>query len=568
MRKAFAVFTAVLIVLSVRTVGTLPFGNASYMFIAQPSHYFAKEVPGLCPGGYQCWWGGWYPSIQITGKGVWVFGVTVQAQCGGILHFRKYPDYSCSQHCFEELPILYTAEVIYAPYWGSGYTPENVPVTYVPPGKYVVTSPSFYLHTNMRLWYFNDDGTGPKKMSAHVTSDSPRYGGENPATLLLQVKDNKTGEFLEVDSISGVITLPDCTQKTVITEDWCWNDTEKWYEYVWDFTNDNNVAADPKEGEYTCEVTVKKKFYEDATASCSFDVCYHARITLLIDEGRSDYAVGESVEMTVYAEEANGSPLEGTVESALVFEGTLIPLSWTSPDPGTYVTTYRPEKEGDYEITVRIRKEGVCYLEEASSTFSVRMCEQLFVQLEPAEAVINEPVELVMTVTDENGTPVPGCTIDSSLHLPDGSVLPLSWVDEGDGTYRTTYTPTMMGLHTICGSVFVFGENNCFYNTFDGIFTVSEKKLPDLVIRNEDITVHPEPTINSTVIVSVTVWNVGRADAEAFWVVILIDSKVVHKELIGGLAAGQGLTITYQWTVLHSGKHIIQALVDPPEGLQ
>ncbi len=548
------------------TVGTLPVGNAGYMHIGQPSHYFAKEVPGVCPGGYQCWYGGWYPSIQITGKGLWVFGVTVQAQSGGILHFRAYPDYFCSQHCIQELPILYTAEVMYVPYWGSGYTPESVPVTYIPPGRYVVTSPSFYMHTNMRLWYFYDDGTGPKKMSAKVTSDSPQYGGEN-STLLLQVKDNETGEFLKVDSISGVITLPDCTQKTVVTEDWCWNETEERYEYVWNFTNDNNVVSNPKEGEYTCEVTVKKKFYEDSTASCSFNVCYHARITLLLDEGRSIYAVGEPVKMTVYAEEANNTPVEGTVESALVFEGSLIPLSWTSPNPGTYVTTYTPEKEGDYTIMVRIRKEGVCYLEEASSTFSVRVCEPLFVAFEPAGAVINEPVELIVTVTDEDGSPVPGCTIDTSLHLSDDSVTPVSWVDEGDGTYRAVYTPSMIGLHTICGSVFAFGENNCFYNSLDGMFTVSEKKLPDLVIRNEDITVNPQPALGDTVTISVTVWNVGNKKAENFWVLILINDEVLYREFIGVLAENQSVTITYQWTVLYSGGFIIQALADPPEGL-
>ncbi len=180
-----------------------------------------------------------------------------------------------------------------------------------------------------------------------------------------------------MNSISGVITLPDCTQKTVVTEDWCWNETEKRYEYVWNFTNDNNVLSNPREGGYTCEVTVRKKFYEEVTASCSFNVCCHARITLIIDEGRSVYARGESVKMTVYAEEANNTPVEGTVESALVFEGSVIPLSWTSPNPGTYVTTYTPEKEGDYKITVRIRKEGVCYLEEALSTFSVQVCERL-----------------------------------------------------------------------------------------------------------------------------------------------------------------------------------------------
>jgi subtilase family serine protease len=120
----------------------------------------------------------------------------------------------------------------------------------------------------------------------------------------------------------------------------------------------------------------------------------------------------------------------------------------------------------------------------------------------------------------------------------------------------------------VCGVVIVEGEGTCYKALFDGSFAVTHKALPDLVILNEDISLDPaSPHIKEEVIISVTVRNEGKADAENFWVILLIDDEVVHRVFIEVLAKDESVTITYTWIPLYSGGYIIQAIADPPEGL-
>jgi hypothetical protein len=405
-------------------------------------------------------------------------------------------------------------------------------------------------------------------MQQPYKSDKPKYGRKDAtAVLTVQVTD-ESGAYIKVDSISGVIILPDNTQKTVDPKDWSWN--SDLYEYSWDFTNDEGVCADPKEGTYTAEVYVKKKYYEDVKAVTSFGVCYHVAIDLAFDKNPPDYTIGESVAMTMYIADENGNSLSADIKSVLLLpDSTVITdQEWTQTDPGTYVTSYLPQQEGVYHITIEVTEDIKCYLEEALGTFHVRTCDEALALLTIDDAVFHEPVELVLSVTDGNGNLLPGGDVISFLYLPGGSRIPLSWTDQKDGTYKTVYTPSVFGLHTVCGYVIVPHGSNCSKGFFDGYFNVSEtKKLPDLVIRNEDIIITPEPQLKETVTISVTVWNIGTADAEEFYVVILINDKIVYHTFIEVLAAGDSITIECEWTFLHSGGYIIQAIADPPEGL-
>jgi subtilase family serine protease len=115
--------------------------------------------------------------------------------------------------------------------------------------------------------------------------------------------------------------------------------------------------------------------------------------------------------------------------------------------------------------------------------------------------------------------------------------------------------------------VTAFNENVCFSGSFSKDFVISERNLPDLVIRNEDIVIEPEPRLGDTVVISVTVWNFGKKEAEDFWVIILIDDVVKYKEHVAILKPDESVTIEYEWTILYSGSFVIQAIADPPEGM-
>ena len=356
--------------------------------------------------------------------------------------------------------------------------------------------------------------------------------------LLMEVTDSETGELIEVDALSGRITLPDNTQKTLTAEEWVWNDTEKCYSYFWDFTNDDGTFSTPKEGINSAEVTVKKRSYTNAEASGEFGVCSHVEINLEFDKGIPLYSLGESVEIFVSVTDENGFGIDTGLDSVLTLpDGTEVPLTWTLEE-GIYSTFYEPEQEGEYHITVRVREDITCYLEENSATFCVKECEKAVLYLEiSSDPVLEEPVEFVLAVTDDKGNFLPEAEIESDLYLPDDSIVTVSWTDQGDGTYTAEYIPSELGGYTICGTVLIFEETGCYKGFFDGYFTVEKKKWPDLVIRSEDITVHPEPELGDIVLISVIVQNVGNADAETFWVVILINDEVVYKEFVECLAA-------------------------------
>ncbi|MBU7018581.1 MAG: hypothetical protein HXS44_13815 [Theionarchaea archaeon] len=425
-----------------------------------------------------------------------------------------------------------------------------------------MTSPSFSIFYNTKLWWFPDDGSGPRLMSAKMKTDKVKYGREDPTALMSIQVTNELQEFIEVDNIFGVIALPDNTEKTINMEDWAWNEEEERYEYVWDFTNDEGIHADPKEGFYLAEMVVKKKYYKDVRVQTDFGVCYHVGIDLDFDKNPPEYTLLEEVIMTVYITDEEGSPLDSGIDSVLVLpDGNTDDLLWTPVTTGMYTTGYVPDQEGQYSITVEATGDNICYLEDITATFMVKECEEALLNLEISPAVINEPVTFVLTVKDIEGNNLFNARIDSEVYLPDCSSIALSWKEE-DGLYYAEYIPSEIGVYEVRGTVAVFGED-CFRGFFYRPFTVCEKKLPDLVIRNEDIIVYPDPGIGDAVTISVTIWNMGNADAEEFLVYVLIDGWVIYWESVPGLIAGESWTIESMWTFYHSGCYIISAVVDP-----
>jgi hypothetical protein len=146
---------------SLHNAESSPYATPRKLSIYMPEHWHVHECEE-CPSGYMCRYQQWVPSVYIYRYPIWVFGISNEQQIGGILNFRPYPGYDCPQACTEDIPVSYTAEVVYVPPWNPDFKIEDVPLTFIPPGRYVVTSPSFLVGDDT-LWYFPDDGTGPKK---------------------------------------------------------------------------------------------------------------------------------------------------------------------------------------------------------------------------------------------------------------------------------------------------------------------------------------------------------------------------------------------------------------------
>jgi len=532
--------------------------------VFQPSRWHVKETVS-CPQGYQCYSDIWVPQVNVY-RDMWVFGVSNNEEKGGILHFRPLPDHPCTTHCVEDCPISHRAEVISVPHTGGNYSHEEVPLTFIPKGRYVVTSPSFSMHYNMKLWIFVDDGTGPQDMSAVLDTDRETYGGEcNTVLLKLQITDKNSNEFIRVDSLYGTISVPDSTQKTLFTDEWSWNELNRRYEYLWNFENDAGELCDPKEGYYSAEVWVKKKYYADERASTDFSVCYHMNIDFTFDHAPPVYELGDLVEMTVTCYDRSGQPIAGTLDITLVQpDGQSAEANWVYTD-GVYTVQYHPTQEGLYSVTISVKDDVICYLEEAHGQFLVSHCKEAVSDITLSEPIVNELIQAELNITDSEGNPLTGANVSSTLHTPSGS-LTLSWEESDEGIYRAQFTPTETGFYQICGHFYVM-HDSCYQGFFEAGCTVTEKLLPDLLITNEDISVDPEPEIGDTVTISVTVHNIGNKDAQDFWVIILINDVPKYWELIPYLPPGGSYTLEYQWIVIFSGGYVIQAIVDPPEGV-
>jgi hypothetical protein len=292
-------------------------------------------------------------------------------------------------------------------------------------------------------------------------------------------------------------------------------------------------------------------------------------MNLEFNKNPPDYVLGEPVTMTVFVTDENGIPVRAGLESVVVVPGGDIysDVLWVEISPGLYTASYVPHQEGEYSITVTVKEGYTCYGEDASATFSVE-CDTALVYWTTSTVIIGEPARFLLMITDTEGDFLPGAFIETDIYYQDEYIATLTWTyDDENSIYTAQYTFSELGVYDVTGTVTVFKENTCFTASVTEHFTVIKKNLPDLVIHNEDIIIEPDPHLNTTVTISVTVWNFGKGDAECFWVILLINDYIVHREPIALLTAGEKYTFMYEWTILYSGSYIIQAIADPPEGL-
>ncbi|MBU7018776.1 MAG: hypothetical protein HXS44_14795 [Theionarchaea archaeon] len=336
-------------------------GKAYYKRPYLPENWWVMEAPE-CLCGTMCRRNDWVPSLTIGGslmedRGVWIFGVSNHEEEGGILHFREYPETECLEHCVGCTPVLYEAEVIYVPYFDEPpvYVPKILSLTYVPPGRYLVTSPSFHISSNVRIWYFYDDGRGPV-MDAHLETEDEFYEPPDSTQIVLSITDQYTEKRIQVDTITGKVILPDGTKEEIPSGIWIWNQEEEQYECDW--------HTIPMEGRYHISVTAKKALYDDANASTTFEVCYGGCITLQFDRNPPIYEEKETVHMTATATDDEGNPvlgISGTVTCGEYPDSD--DLEWEEVSPGIFVTSYTPEYAGTYTVEIHpYNQEGVCYV--------------------------------------------------------------------------------------------------------------------------------------------------------------------------------------------------------------
>ncbi|MGC1122314.1 MAG: CARDB domain-containing protein [Candidatus Methanofastidiosia archaeon] len=271
MRKGYILVFLVMIaaLTSFHNVEPSPYATPRKLSIYMPEHWHVHECEE-CLSGYMCRYQQWVPSVYIYKYPIWVFGISNEQQCGGILNFRPYPDYDCPQNCTEDIPVLYTAEVVYVPPWNPDFKIEDVPLTFIPPGRYVVTSPSFLVGDDT-LWYFPNDGNG-QKMSVFLYPEEEQYTRDDTVKLILEATDTHTGKRIKVDAITGKIELPDWTIRTITTDMWTWNSDDLRYEYDYDLRNNLGKRSNPEDGTYSVSVTVSKTFHSSVGTSTEFRV--------------------------------------------------------------------------------------------------------------------------------------------------------------------------------------------------------------------------------------------------------------------------------------------------------
>ncbi|MGD2247182.1 MAG: CARDB domain-containing protein [Candidatus Methanofastidiosia archaeon] len=359
--------------ISFREAEPVPTTNIYYKTLYIPETWYATEGPG-CPCGNMCYHDMWVPSLEIgqssiEKRGIWVFGVTNKGKPNGVLHFRKYPDRPCIEHCWDCTPVEYSAEVFYVPWYGGEkpvYSPDEVPLTYIPPGKYLVTSP-FTIGFNTKIWYFADDGTGAF-MKAFLHADEYSHGIGDTVDLSLQVLTDQPATDnaeIEVDTITGKVVLPDQTEEEITTDMWSWNPDEKHYECTWDKT--------PQEGTYTVFVTVRKAHYRDVTASTTFMICYDNLIEISFDENPPIYAQEDDVKITVTVKDKDGNPSSVFPIGGVIKGKQGWSLDLDERKKGIWTGSFKPEEVGIYTVKVLADDpDDMCYLRQTAE-FEVKI---------------------------------------------------------------------------------------------------------------------------------------------------------------------------------------------------
>ena len=90
-------------------------------------------------------------------------------------------------------------------------------------------------------------------------------------------------------------------------------------------------------------------------------------------------------------------------------------------------------------------------------------------------------------------------------------------------------------------------------------FKVSPPPQPDLTVRISSVTA----VLGQAVNVSVTVSNIGDADAGAFSVAFYLNDTKVDEKTVDSLAAGESKELTFSWTPEAVGTYILKAVADP-----
>ncbi|MFB2119968.1 filamin/ABP280 repeat domain-containing protein [Parapedobacter sp. 2B3] len=118
----------------------------------------------------------------------------------------------------------------------------------------------------------------------------------------------------------------------------------------------------------------------------------------------------------------------------------------TDNSDGTYTVTYTPTKSGDDDIAITlggIAISGSPY----SSAVSPAVADASNTSATVPAGIAGEPTTITITVLDEYGNPVTGVGGDLSVSVTgvNAGATVSSIVDNSDGTYTVTYTPTKSG---------------------------------------------------------------------------------------------------------------------------
>jgi len=218
----------------------------------------------------------------------------------------------------------------------------------------------------------------------------------------------------------------------------------------------------PKTGSFLLEVKVGK---EQIQGSCfkpfveagepKPDKCWAE------GPGLSQAVAGEDAHFTVFSADAGGNPLSkgGANIVALLKDekGKTTPVRVSDNGDGTYACVYTPKSASPSTLSVQVKTDSNGTGEVKGGPFKVAVspgkvdARHTIAKGEgtkAAKAGQHTPLTVVSKDEFDNPLTTGGANLKGKLrHLPTGEELPVSVVDNGDGTYALDYTPTKAGTY-------------------------------------------------------------------------------------------------------------------------
>jgi hypothetical protein len=259
------------------------------------------------------------------------------------------------------------------------------------------------------------------------------------------------------------------------------------------------------------------------------------------------------------------SPSNGTAIGNAVFNWTNVNgsriLTFSISIPDRYVVVAYEDLNGaigKYNDSLKLEVKSLarsCNISDLAAVFDVS----------PTTLELNESVRITLQPTTVVNVAIlkeaDWSSIKAGQSIRNSTILNNSiWSITNVGSGReivTTVPMTSVGDYVVVlYNVTPYDYVDCYNDS--KTFKVSPPPQPDLTVSISPVTA----VLGQAVNVSVTVSNVGDADAGAFKVAFYVNEKLLEKKTVDGLAAGASKELTFSWTPPAAGTYTLKAEAD------